>query len=53
MNWDSDKFDDEDDLPLSEWNLLQSDYDKLLNETRELLAKIAPESGLNIEDVEQ
>lgn len=53
MNWDSDKFDDDDELPLSEWNSIQSDYDKLLNETRELLAIIAPDTSLDIEEVVQ
>lgn len=51
-NWDTDKFDEEDELPLSEWNSLQSEYDRVLEETRSLLDIIAPGIDVNIDEVE-
>lgn len=53
LNWDSDQFDDEDDLPLSELNTQNDYYNSIINETQLLLSTIAPNTNLNLEEIEE
>lgn len=51
LNWDENEFDDEDDVPLSE--IRDSYYNNIIRETSNLLSTIAPNAGLNLEEIEE
>jgi hypothetical protein len=52
MNWDADQFDEEDDLPLTEWAQLGAEYNTAIEQTQMLLMKIALNDSVNFEDID-